>query len=442
MPRIVSEFTEVYTFLCRLIKELFCHRGKPVSQLKRAAIVTRADLFPTNHGGAVKIVQTARYLSFHYDEVLLITQSCTTYYVYRKGKLEEQSYPFFARVAFARPYAWLRSKIEASGFPRDDSWMVLPAFDWNFRFRVFFLGIRHPFEVMHAEVAPFIFACDWLSRFYPELPRIVVMQNVEFLRIGKTYNLSADDIKKMKHCEMSACRASDCVVAVSEEDKALLIEHGLDASRIAIIPSGVDLAEYTGTAPETARDMRARYGLRQDDYVIMFHGVLCYKPNLEAVRLINQEIMPRLRSMGCPAKCLVVGLYPPTEYAADDIIMTGAVDRLAPYIQTADVAIVPLLDGGGTRLKILEYFAAGVPVISTAKGAEGIKAEQGKDILIEDSMDGIAALVRELQHDVTRRGIIGANGKTFVQQFGWDRLAEDYCSLYRETAAMKQTGAP
>jgi glycosyltransferase involved in cell wall biosynthesis len=141
--------------------------------------------------------------------------------------------------------------------------------------------------------------------------------------------------------------------------------------------------------------------------------------------------------MGCSAKCLLVGRYPSTEFADSDIILTGAVDRLSPFIQAADVAVVPLLDGGGTRLKILEYFAAGVPVISTAKGAEGIKAESGKDILIEDSMDGIAGLINELRANTAIRRTISNNARQFVQNFGWDRLAEDYCLLYTEVMQSK-----
>lgn len=439
--RMYHEFHEFFSFLLRLIIDVCSRVRKPKSGVRRLAIVTRADIFPTNHGGAVKIVQTAKSLSFHYEEVLVITPAAGWYFVFRRGEMIREPCPSFAMVLFQVPQKWLQQKLNTTGFPPGDSFMALPVFDWNFKFRVLYLAVRRPFEVLHAEVAPYVFACDWASWLYPAIPRIVVEQNVEFLRIGATYNLSVADIEKMKQIEIAACRHSDRVVAVSEEDRTLLIDHGVEPWRLAVIPSGVDVAAFASSDSEAAKNVRQQFGLQQEDYVIIFHGVLSYKPNYEAVRLINQEIMPLLRAMGCPAKCLVVGLYPPVEFAAEDIIMTGAVDSLVPYIQAADVAIVPLLDGGGTRLKILEYFAAGVPVISTAKGAEGIKAEQGKDILIEDSMEGIADLVSTLQHDEARRRSIGANGKVFVQRFGWDRLAEDYCSLYREIDAEKLNGA-
>lgn len=435
--RLINEIYECCSFALRLAIDVCRRVKKPMARIRRAAIVTRKDLFPVNHGGAVKIVQTAKSLSHHYDEVLVITQSCYNYYVFSKGEVHQHTYPLIARWAFKVQSIDHNRLLRSTGFPKCEQWMTLPFFDSNFKFRVLYLAVQRSFEVMQAEFSPFVYACDWASRVYPDLSRIAVEHNIEFMRIGATYNLSASDIQKMKKFEIKACRSCDRVVAVSEVDRDALIQNGVEASRMSVIPLGVDLSEYKNLDVEAVSAIRQEYGFLPDDFIIMFHGVLCYKPNYDAVRLLAQEIMPRLRSMGCSAKCLLVGRYPSTEFAASDIILTGAVDRLSPFIQAADVAVVPLLDGGGTRLKILEYFAAGVPVISTAKGAEGIKAESGKDILIEDSMDGIAGLIKELRANTAKRRTISNNARQFVQNFGWDRLAEDYCLLYTEVKQSK-----
>jgi glycosyltransferase involved in cell wall biosynthesis len=410
---------------------------KPESQIRRAAIISREDLFPTNHGGAVKIVQTAKHLSFHYDEVLVITQSRYRYFVFRGGEVSEHAYPLIARWAFLVPYSYLRRMVCSTGFPKSECFLAFPLCDRNFKFRVLYLAARRPFEVMQAEFSPFVYACDWASKIYPDLPKITVEHNVEFLRLGTTYNLSTSDIQKMRHFEIKACRSCDRVVAVSEVDRQLLIQNGVEASRLTVIPLGVDLLKYKSIDSESIGSIRREYGLQYGDFIIIFHGVLCYRPNYDAVRLLAREIMPRLRSMGCPAKCLVVGDRPPTEFADDDIILTGSVDSLPPFIQVADVAVVPLLEGGGTRLKIMEYFAAGIPVISTTKGAEGIKAEYGKDILIEDTMDGIAKLINELCLDSVKRLAVGENGRQFVQNFGWDRMSAEYFRLHTEIGKSK-----
>jgi glycosyltransferase involved in cell wall biosynthesis len=428
--RLKYEIYECCGFIIKLIKDVGCRVRKPVSNIRRVAIVTRNDLFPTNHGGAVKIVNTAKYLSFHYDEVLVVTQSRNVYFVFKEGKLSQHVYPLIAIWAFWIPFRYLRRKIDSTGFPQCDKFMAIPFFDKNFKFRLLYLAIRKPFEVLQAEFSFFVYACDWVSKIYPELTKLVVEHNIEFRRIGDTYNLSNSDIKKIKKFEIKACRSSDHVVVVSEADKDILLQSGVEASRLSVIPLGVDLAEYTTIDHEAVNALKTNYGFCNNDYIIMFHGVLSYKPNFDAVRLIVQEIMPRLRVLGCHFKCLLVGKNPPTEFAADDIIFTGAVEKLAPFIQVANVGVIPLLEGGGTRLKILEYFAAGVPVISTKKGAEGIKAQNGNEILIEDSMSGIANLIYELRYNPAKREIIGKNGRKFVQSYGWDKIAEEYCRLY------------
>jgi len=432
--RIVREVFECGVFALRLVADL-CRRVKrPTTRTRRIALVTRADIFPANHGGAVKIVQTARHLSFHYDEVLVITPSCYDYYVFRDGVPTQQAYPRFASRLFRARPADIEQRIRSTGFPPVDQWMARPLVDRNFRFRVLYLAVQRPFPVMQAEFFPFVFACDWAAKVYPGLSVIAVEHNVEFARIGATYDLSPAAVEMMRKVEIEACQKCDRVVAVSEVDKDQLVGNGVEAARLAVIPLGVDLAEYENRDAAAVGDIRQRHGLRPDDFVIIFHGVLSYKPNQDAVRLLAHEIMPRLRLRGGGVKCLMVGRHPPDEYAHDDIIFTGAVDRLPLYIQSADLAVVPLLEGGGTRLKILEYFAAGVPVISTTKGAEGLRAVPGKEILIEDAMDGIAALVEEMRGDAEKRRTIGENGRHYAQHFGWDRLAVEYCRLYAEIA--------
>lgn len=435
--RMFYEIYECCSFVLRLMFDVCFRVKKPGAQFRRVAIVTRDDLFPTNHGGAVKIVQTAKYLSFSYDEVLVITQSRHEYYVFRSGEVTKHTYPLIARWVFWIPFSYLWREIRSTGFPKSEQFLALPICDKNFKFRVLYLAVRRSFDVMQAEFSPFVFACDWASRIYPGLPRIAVEHNVEFLRLGGTYKLSTSDIQKMKDIEIKACRSCDRVVAVSEVDRELLILNGVEASRVSVIPLGVDLSAYKSMDIEAVDSIRREYGLQHGDFIIIFHGVLCYRPNNDAVRLLAREIMPRLRSMGCPVKCLVVGDRPSTEFANDDIILTGSVNRLPPFIQAADVAVVPLLEGGGTRLKIMEYFAAGLPVISTAKGAEGIKAKYGKDILVEDTMDGIAKLVNELCHNSVKRLAIGENGRQFVQEYGWDQLAVEYCRLYTDIIQSK-----
>ena len=96
---------------------------------------------------------------------------------------------------------------------------------------------------------------------------------------------------------------------------------------------------------------------------------------------------------------LAIGRDPPLEPVHEDVIFTGSVPNLAPYLKKMDLAVIPLQKGGGTRMKILEYFAAGVPVIATSKAIEGIPVENGVQAWIEDDFEAMADAIVTLIED-------------------------------------------
>lgn len=113
----------------------------------------------------------------------------------------------------------------------------------------------------------------------------------------------------------------------------------------------------------------------------MFLGTMSWGPNAAAARFLAREVLPALRARVPGATLAVVGRDPPPDLLAlngtPGIEVTGGVPDVKPYLLRASVLAVPLDAGGGTRLKILEAFAAGLPVVSTAVGAEGIDAQPG-----------------------------------------------------------------
>ena len=104
-------------------------------------------------------------------------------------------------------------------------------------------------------------------------------------------------------------------------------------------------------------------------------------------------------------------------------------DSLATVLPAADLAVVCLLEGGGTRMKILDYFAAGVPVISTTKGIEGIPVSDGREAMIRDGADQLCAAVQELANDRAKAKALAAKARQFVAGLGWDSMAERYRPL-------------
>ena len=128
-------------------------------------------------------------------------------------------------------------------------------------------------------------------------------------------------------------------------------------------------------------------------FTLLFVGNLGYFPNRDGVRWLCEAVLPELPA---PVRVVVVGGGWPAPPDAPGVEYTGAVPDVGPWYREADAALVPLRAGGGTRIKILEAFAHGVPVISTPLGAEGLEAEDGTHLLLAEDAAGFARRCAEL----------------------------------------------
>src|SRR5262249_31565581 len=156
------------------------------------------------------------------------------------------------------------------------------------------------------------------------------------------------------------------VCAVSDAESAHF--RGLGASAVHTVPNGVDCAAF----PDLPTG-------RGGPPVVMFLGTMSWGPSAAAARVLAREVLAVLRGRVSGVVLAVVGRDAPADLLAlsgsPGIEVTGGVPDVKPHLLRASVLAVPLDAGGGTRLKILEAFAAGLPVVSTAVGAEGIAAE-------------------------------------------------------------------
>src|ERR1035437_1171665 len=149
------------------------------------------------------------------------------------------------------------------------------------------------------------------------------------------------------------------------------------AARIAIIENGVDCAWFAGLNSKSDRKR------------IVFVGKMDYYPNIEAIIGFAYTTWPQVRDQLKGMTLTIVGANPTAAVESlasiPGVEVTGTVDDVRPYYRDALAAIVPLRTGGGTRMKILEAMAAGVPVVSTTLGAEGLAVSPGRHLLIADS---------------------------------------------------------
>jgi len=231
--------------------------------------------------------------------------------------------------------------------------------------------------------------------------------------------------------EMRALRSVDHVIAVSAEDRRKLTANGLCPEKITVIPLGVDVGDFE-TAEGNGGMIRGRYGISETATVLFFHGTLHYWPNAEAVRFIADQLIPVLGEGG-EFVFMIVGMSPPEHLSRPGIIFTGPVDDLADHIDAADICICPLFAGGGTRLKLLEYLAAGKPTLSTAKGAEGI-VHHGA-IRMAETPDEMVEVISDWAARPMEARRFGLAGRRFAKQYDWSSVTRHYIDLYRGVGA-------
>ena len=147
------------------------------------------------------------------------------------------------------------------------------------------------------------------------------------------------------------------------------------------------------------------------------------------LEVMAKEILPRLEQRGIQVSVLAIGSKAPDFPLHEKIHFVGSVDDLSTVLPAADLAVVPLQDGGGTRMKILDYFAANVPVISTSKGIEGIPVQHGLEALIIDDFAEICVAIEDLLENSDRAAEISNAANRFVDTLGWDAVVRRYLPL-------------
>jgi glycosyltransferase involved in cell wall biosynthesis len=173
--------------------------------------------------------------------------------------------------------------------------------------------------------------------------------------------------------EAAAVRHADVVFGVSEQEQAHFAR--LRESAVHLVPNGVECAKFAGLPTGRASSPPA----------ILFIGTLSWPPNVQAVRFLAKDVLPAVRRQIPHATLQLVGRDPAAEVSAlavEGVTVAGNVADILPYLSDASLLAVPLETGGGTRLKILEAFAAGLPVVSTAIGSEGLGAANGRELTI------------------------------------------------------------
>lgn len=239
-------------------------------------------------------------------------------------------------------------------------------------------------------------------------------------QLGKTLRYESTVCPQMTRC-----------FVCSDTDKAYLHEMAPQA-QIRTIPNGVDVdyfSDHSWFDP-------AQHA--QEPHSIIFVGMLDYGPGGVAVRYFCQEILPLLQQEISDIRFYAVGQNPPTYLQTlashnPNIVLTGRVPDIRPYAAKAKVFVVPLKSGSGTRLKILDAMAMGIPVVSTSIGAEGLEVCSGEYLFLADTPETFCSAVLQLLKDDDLAAAIRHNALNFVRKtYSWEKIWGDLLAAYQE----------
>jgi len=402
------------------------NRPRPTPANATWVVVSRGDVFPANHGAAVKIERTAWGLSFHLQSVVLLTERRDGYWLYRQGERSFHPFPFRMRI-----WGWPRIvnllRLMAKGLPYSNAFLYLPLVDRGIHARLLWLLGRFPVEVVQGEFPAYAHPAVWAARLFGT-GSLMVEHNVEYQRIASQEpDLSESARLHLKHLEVDLANACNHVITVSDRDREDLVKAGVREALVHTIPHGVDLERFAAASPV---DLRSRYDIPSDHAVLVYHGIYSYPPNLAAVEELARVLLPRLRASGHPATVVALGPEPPAA-SLPGVRFAGPVDDLAGHLKGGDLAVIPLRQGGGTRMKILDDFAARVPVVTTHKGMEGIDVQHGRQLLVFDDPDEMASAVAGLLDDSSARLALADAAAQWVSTFDWREIARAYVELMR-----------
>ena len=391
-------------------------------------IVTRADLFPTDHGAAVKIIETARGLGGHDRKVGIVTEERQRWWEVVDGSLVERRIPAWLRV-FALPGIVSKLLHFSKDIPLSNSFLYLPLSDGSFFFRTLYVARRIDAGILQAEFPAYAKPCLKV-RGVLGTQVVMVEHNVEYARLkAQIPELTDEQYERFKAIELVLCNRVNAVICVSDNDRQVLAEDGVDPNRLHTIPHGVDLSSYSRPARTGVRE---KFGIPPDATLLTYHGTFSYPPNREALSVFADELLPRLQKLGLTCHVLAIGRNPPPGSPHGRIHLAGSVENLAEWLKTADFAVVPLLEGGGTRMKIIDCFAASLPLISTSKGIEGIPVENGRDALVIDDWDEMATAIVDLSKNPERAEALAENGHVLAKKLDWHVIARRYLDLYQQ----------
>lgn len=231
-------------------------------------------------------------------------------------------------------------------------------------------------------------------------------------------------IDQIKNLQKEAMELADEVLCRSDIDKDHVLRMGISYKKISV---------YKGAI--SARDIKYQSRIKKR-YKVVFLGHMYYPPNENSLKLVVNKILPALKKINHKYSITVIGITPTAiikKYSKRGIIFKGGVDNLSQELLYYDIGIAPLFEGSGTRLKILDFLASGMPVITTSLGIEGLQKSIKKCLVIENNITKYAVKIEQIMQRLKKYSNLSLKGRKFVEQYyNWNNNLKPFLNIYKK----------
>jgi polysaccharide biosynthesis protein PslH len=293
-----------------------------------------------------------------------------------------------------------------------------------------------------------VILCDFLSAagaipWDSPLPKVLFAHNVEAVIWQRHFTVAKNVIwKALSWREWRATEAAerrylslaDHVFTVSENDRDVFAKY-IEPNRLSVIPTGVDTGYFAPSSePEIVHSL-------------VFTGSMDWLPNEDGICYFLSDVLPLIRAEIPDVSLCIAGRRPSARLRElvsreTNVQLTGWVEDIRPFLARAEVFVVPLRIGGGTRLKIFEAMSMAKPVVSTSIGAEGLPVEPGKHLAIGDDPAGFAQATIALLKDSERRRRMSAAARALVEErYSWSHVGKIFGELLTKVVGDGAPGA-
>ena len=281
-------------------------------------------------------------------------------------------------------------------------------------------AIEREFEIRKVDVLQ----CEYLqmAQFYRKgIRSVLTLHEALSGNAWEAFRREADPAKKLRefyrwmatlNYEVSMCREFDRVVTMTEDDAAYLRSYS-HTSNIRAIPIGIDPIDFTPLPEEPDRPVE-----------VLFVGNFRHWPNVEAAEFLVRQIAPHFPDI----RFIVAGSNPPENLPRrENVCSPGYIpDTRVLYRRPNTIFAAPLFSGTGQRVKLLEAFAMGCPVITTSTGAKGFPVSSGSDVLIADTASQFVASLTQARSSLTLRRQLGLNARRMIERrFSWGTIGQE-----------------